>query len=109
MSVDAQRDGKGVARIFFWGGINFTAQYYSLILTSSAAISAQNNFQWLILGGYVYRYTPVATPLVMGAQPNIGESSVMLFFVGRRKAWLTLAGGVPCSNAVNIGESKSWT
>ena len=30
----------------------------SYILTSSAAISAQNNFQGLILGGYIYRYTP---------------------------------------------------
>ena len=40
----------------------FTARYYSPIytssLTTSAAISAQNNFQGLILGGYIYRYTP---------------------------------------------------
>ena len=27
----------------------------------------------------------------------------------RRKAWLTPAGEVPCSNAANIGERKSWT
>ena len=45
------------------GGYNFfTASYYSPIytssLTTSAAISAQNNFQGLILGGYIYRYTP---------------------------------------------------
>jgi len=26
--------------------------------TTSAAIGAQNNFQGLILGGYIYRYTP---------------------------------------------------
>ena len=41
-------------------------------------------------------------PNAMAAQPNIGgalcESSVIPFLVPRRKAWLTLAGGVPCSN-----------
>ena len=53
---------RGVARNSFWVGIIFTARYYSPIyyssLTTSAAISAQNNFQGLILGGYIYRYTP---------------------------------------------------
>ena len=51
---------RGVARNSFWVGIMFTARYYSPIytssLTTSAAISAQNNFQGLILGGYIYRY-----------------------------------------------------
>jgi len=45
---------------------------------------------------------------VMAAQPNIGgalcESSVIPFHVPHRKVWLTLAAGVPCSNADNIGE-----
>jgi len=40
-----------------------TAVRYTSSLTSSAAISAQHNFQGLILGGYIYRYTPVATAL----------------------------------------------
>jgi len=49
---------------------------------------------------------------VMAALPNIGgalcESSVIPFLVLRRKAWLTPAAGVPCSNAANIGERKTW-
>jgi len=48
-----------------------------------------------------------------GRQPNIGgdlcEISVIPFLVPRRKAWLTPAAGVPCSNAANIGERKTWT
>ena len=52
-------------------------------------------------------------PNVLAAQLNTGgalcESSVIAFLVPRRKAWLTLAGGVPCSNAANIGERKTWT
>jgi len=52
-------------------------------------------------------------PNVMAAQPNIGgalcESSVIPFVVPRRKVWLTPAAGVPCSNAANIGERKTWT
>jgi len=28
--------------------------------------------------------------------------------VARRKVWLTPAAGVPCSNAANIGERKTW-
>jgi len=35
-----------------------TRVLYTSSLTTSAAISAQNNFQGLILGGYIYRYTP---------------------------------------------------
>jgi len=27
----------------------------------------------------------------------------------RRKVWLMLAAGVPCSNAANVGERKTWT
>jgi len=60
---------RGVARNSFWVGIIFTAPYcsplYTSNLTTSAAISAQNNLQGLILGGYIYRYTPVATPLTL--------------------------------------------
>jgi len=52
-------------------------------------------------------------PNMMAAVPNTGgalcESSVIPFFVPRRKVWLTPAGGVPCSNAVSIGERKTWT
>jgi len=47
-------------------------------------------------------------PNVMAALPNIGgalcESSVNPFLVLRRKVCLTLAVGVPSSNAANIGE-----
>jgi len=52
-------------------------------------------------------------PNVMAAQPNIGgtlcESSVLPFLVLRRKVWLTPTAGVPCSDAANIGERKTWT
>jgi len=52
-------------------------------------------------------------PNVMAAQPNIGralcESSVIRFLVPRRRVWLRPAAGVPCSNAANIGECKTWT
>jgi len=52
-------------------------------------------------------------PNVMTAQPNTGgalcESSVILFLASRRKVWLTPAAGVPCSNAGNMWEHKSWT
>jgi len=48
-----------------------------------------------------------------GAQPNIGgalcERSVIPFLVSRRKVWLIPAAGVPCSNAANIRERKTWT
>jgi len=37
------------------------------------------------------------------------ESSVIPFFVPQRKVWLTPAAGVPCSNAANTGERKTWT
>jgi len=52
-------------------------------------------------------------PNVMAAQPNIGgalcESSVIPFCVPRRQVSLTPAAGVPCSNAANVGERKTWT
>jgi len=32
-----------------------------------------------------------------------------LYVVPRRKVWLTPAAPVPCSNAANIGERKTWT
>jgi len=37
------------------------------------------------------------------------ESSVFPFLVPRRKVWLTLTAGAPCSNAANIEERKTWT
>jgi len=39
------------------------------------------------------------------------ESSVISFLVPRRKVWPTRtpAAGVPCSNAANIRERKTWT
>ena len=50
---------------------------------------------------------------VMDAQPNIGgalcESSVIPFLVPRGKVCLTPDAGVPCSNAANLGERKTWT
>jgi len=52
-------------------------------------------------------------PNVIAAQANIGgalcESSVIPFLVPRHKAWLAAAARVPCSNAANIGERKTWT
>jgi len=52
-------------------------------------------------------------PNVMAALPYIGgafcKRSVIPFVVRRRKVWLTPAAGVPCSNAANIGERKTWT
>jgi len=51
-------------------------------------------------------------PNLMAAQPNIGgalcESYVIPFLVPRRKVWLTPAAGVPCINAANVGERKTW-
>jgi len=51
-------------------------------------------------------------PNVMAALPNIGgalcKSSVILFLVPRRKVWLTSTAGVPCSNAANREEHKTW-
>ena len=52
-------------------------------------------------------------PNVMAALPNIGgalcKSSAIPFLVPRRKLWLTPTAQVPCSNAANIGERKTWT
>jgi len=46
-------------------------------------------------------------PNVMAAQPNIrGALCDSLYQVA---VWLTPAAGVPCSNAANIGERKTWT
>ena len=60
-------NARGVARNSFWVGIIFllhdTTVLYTSSLTTLAVTSAQNNLQGLILGGYIYRYTPVATPL----------------------------------------------
>jgi len=53
---------QGRSKKFILGGYNFllhdTTVLYTSSLTTWAAISAQNNFQGLILGGYIYRYTP---------------------------------------------------
>jgi len=50
-------------------------------------------------------------PNVMAALPmRLCKSSVIPFLVPRRKVWLiTPAAGVPCSNAGNIAERKTWT
>jgi len=52
-------------------------------------------------------------PNVMATQPNIGgaicESSVLPFVVPCHKVYLTPTDRVPCSNAANIGEHKTWT
>ena len=51
-------------------------------------------------------------PNVMAAQPNIGgavcESAVIPLLVPRRSL-ADPAAGVPCTNAANIGEGKTWT
>jgi len=51
-------------------------------------------------------------PNMMAAQQNIGgalcDSSVIPFLVPRHKVWLMTAAEVPCSNAANIGERKTW-
>jgi len=52
-------------------------------------------------------------PNVMATGPNIGgalcENSAIPFVVPRHKVWLTAAARVPCSNAANIGQRKTWT
>jgi len=62
-------------------------------------------------GGHKLECGPI--PNRMAAQSNIGvalcESSVIPFLVPCRRFWLTPAAGVPCSNAANIGEGKTWT
>ena len=51
-------------------------------------------------------------PNLMAAQPNIGgalcERSAIPFLVPRHKVCLTPAAPVPCNNAANIGERKTW-
>jgi len=50
---------------------------------------------------------------VMAALPNIGgilyKTSLIPFLVPRHKVWLMPTTQVPCSNAANIGERKTWT
>ena len=57
---------QGRSQKFILGGYNFLLHDTTILCTSSlttlAAISAQNNFQGLILGGYIYRYTPPSLP-----------------------------------------------
>jgi len=43
-------------------------------------------------------------PNVTAALLNIGGASAE-----RYKVWLMLTAQVPCSNAANIGECKTWT
>jgi len=49
---------------------------------------------------------------VMAALLNIGgavcESRVIPFLVPHRKLWMTPTARVPCSNAANIEEQKTW-
>jgi len=50
---------------------------------------------------------------LMAAVTNIGPLGGALykipFPVPRRNVWLTPTARVPCSNAANIGEHKTWT
>jgi len=68
---------QGRSHKFILGGYNFllhdTTVLYTSSLTTSAAISAENNFQGLILGGHIYRYTPrrYAPDLFRHATTNI--------------------------------------
>ena len=70
------------SEICFWGYKfllhNYCAILQSYILASSAAISAHNNFQGLILGVYMPIYPPVATALIVldgkPASPKKGHS-----------------------------------
>ena len=52
-------------------------------------------------------------PNVMAGQLSIGgavcESSAIPFLVPRHKVLLMPTAQVPCSNAANIGERKTWT
>jgi len=54
-------------------------------------------------------------PNGMDTLPNTGgalcESSVSVipFLVPRRRLWLTPSDRVPCSNAGNVAERKTWT
>ena len=52
-------------------------------------------------------------PNVMTTQVNIGgafcDSSVIPFLVPCGKVWLTPTAEVPCSNAANVGERKTWS
>jgi len=51
-------------------------------------------------------------PNVMATQPNIGSNSLLRKFCNSipcTKPQSTPAAGVPCSNAANIGERKTWT
>ena len=56
------RYAQGRSQKFILRGYNFLLHDTTVLSTSSlatsAAISGQNNFQGLILGGYIYRYTP---------------------------------------------------
>jgi len=53
---------QGRSQKFILGGYNFLLHdatvLYTSSLTTSAAISAQNNFKGLILGGYIYTDIP---------------------------------------------------
>jgi len=57
-----------------------------------------------------YKCGPI--PNVIAALPNIGgilcKSLVIPFFVPCRKLWLMPTARVPCSNADNKGERKTW-
>ena len=68
------------------------------------------NFHWLFLSNATRMWADAQ--YVMADRLNIGgalcESSAIPFLVARRKFWLTTAARVPCSNAANIGERKTW-
>ena len=47
-------------------------------------------------------------PNVMAAQPNTGGAVCESSVIPRHKVWRTAAARVPCRNAANIGERKTW-
>jgi len=111
----------------YGGDAAFLSNYFDHLLllahqhkVAGVKIEAYRKCKWLIR-----RYTPYDSaaftiqlecgpiPNVMAALPNIGgafrESSVIPFLVPRRKLWLTPTARVPCRNAANIGDQKTWT
>jgi len=77
------------------------------------------SYQWPVVTSVLHWYWDKSKlecgPMhnVMATQPNIGgvlcENSLIPFLVRRRKLSLMPTARVPCSNAANIGERKSWT
>jgi len=99
---------------------------HALCLTWFRNSVVRSPFSVIRVPRYTVTYSPapvVHFELECGPMPNptrwppsriyIGgalcESSVILFLGPRRKVWLTPAAVIPCSNATNIGQHKTWT